>query len=115
MSDPKEGRATGTVRVGISISISSTLEEEYIIFTPDCDHFAKNDDAKYAVFLPKSTADCPPPHVFNWHDEGMKLELLDDAIKDKLLSTLLMVAAKRTKVEITVNGDYKITALSIPA
>lgn len=115
MSDPK-GWATGTVQV--SISINGKVEEVKIIFTPDCDHFAKNDDAKYAVFLPKSSADCPAPRKLDLHGNGTELkleELLDNATKDKLQCALLGAAANRSKVEITVNGDYRITGLSMPA
>ena len=109
MSDPKEGRATGTVRVSIN------RKRAVVIFTPDCNHFVKNDDAKYAVFLHKSSAKRLVPRKLDWHDKGVKLQFLDGPTKDELLPALITAAESETSVEIAVDGSFLVTGLSIPA
>lgn len=86
-----------------------------VVFAPDDAHLAINGENKYAVFFDEdSSGDNHNIRKLDIDNRGTLLKL-KTPVKQALLFTALSAATTGVKMEITVDVDFNITSITVPA
>ena len=106
-------RSTGTIRVRFELVKSDDPESHWtteIFFTPNADSTVRYGDKKYAVFIRDDGGNaCMTSEPLDDSSEGVSITVKPD------LPGLVAAAAQQTLVEVEVNCDWKLHAITIPA